>query len=256
MSGVLECSEVAKSFGGLQAAKGISFNLTEGEIVGVIGANGAGKTTLLNVISGYLAPDVGSVKLHGVEITGWKPRRIKQQGVGRSFQIPQVFGSFTALENIMLAQAGALDRGLSWLLPFNDEQRAAEALQLLESFGLQAYSESPAQIMPHGARKLVDIVVALAANPQLVLLDEPTSGVSADEKDQVMSMLWGTFRSGGATVLFIEHDMDLVERYATRVIALYEGAIIADGAPSQVLNQPSVVRFIRGAKYAKAARHA
>ena len=256
MSAALECREVAKSFGGLQAAKGISFTLAEGEVVGVIGANGAGKTTLLNVISGYLAPDMGSVKLHGMEITGWKPRRIKRQGVGRSFQIPQVFGSSTALENVMLAEAGALDRGLSWLLPFSDEQRAAAALELLESFGLQEYSESPTQIMPHGARKLVDIVVALAAKPKLVLLDEPTSGVSADEKDQVMSMLWSTFRREGTTVLFIEHDMDLVERYASRVIALYEGAVIADGAASQVLNESSVIRFIRGAKYAKAARDA
>lgn len=246
MSMILECSDVAKNFDGFRAAKGISLSLAEGEIVGVIGANGAGKTTLLNIISGYLTPNAGHIRLRGIDITGWTPRRIKRQGVGRSFQIPQVFGGNSALENIMIAQAAAFDRAGTWLRPFSDQLRVEAALSLMESFELRDFRDAPAQEMPHGVRKLVDIAIALVAQPQLVLLDEPTSGVSGDEKDKVMLKLWRKFRAEDTTVLFIEHDMDIVERYADRVVALYEGEVIASGSPAQVLNEEAVVRLISG----------
>ena len=255
---ILHCVGIGKNFDGLQAAKGIDLSVNKSEILGVIGANGAGKTTLLNIISGYLKPSSGRVHLRGEDVTGLAPRQIKHKGVGRSFQIPQIFDRSTMLENMMLAVSLACDRSWSRLQPFDNEVRAKEAYEILTALGIVEFAGTIAGALPHGVRKLLDIALALTAKPDLVLLDEPTSGVSTEEKNAVMTTLWDGFARNHTTVVFIEHDMELVEQYATRVVALYEGEVIASGSPGEVLSDAQVVQVIRGsrAQTKPAAQHA
>jgi branched-chain amino acid transport system ATP-binding protein len=255
---ILDCVGIGKSFDGLQAAKGIDLSVDKSEMLGVIGANGAGKTTLLNIVSGYLKPSTGRVCLRGEDVTGLAPRQIKHKGVGRSFQIPQIFDRSTMLENVMLALSLACDRSWTRLRPFDNEMRAKEAYEILDALGIAQFAETTAGALPHGVRKLLDIALALTAKPDLVLLDEPTSGVSTEEKNAVMTTLWDGFARNQTTVVFIEHDMELVGRYATRVVALHEGEVIASGSPDKVLLDAQVVRVIRGsrARDKPAAQHA
>lgn len=256
MTPILECIGIGKHFDGVVAANAIDFVVRPREIIGIIGANGAGKTTLFNIISGYLQPTVGSVRFKGDTITGLTPRQIKRRGVGRSFQIPQTFDGSTARENLMIAHALTSYSALHWLRAFRSERAEHASVPLMESLGLARFIDEPASNLPHGARKLLDIALALAAQPELLLLDEPTSGVSATEKTSVMKALWENLGARGTTVVFIEHDMELVGTYASRVVALYDGAVIADGVPQAVLSDPNVVRYITGTRQLRVGPHA
>lgn len=209
------------------------------------------------LISGYLQPSMGSVRLKGEVITGLPPRQIKRRGLGRSFQIPQTFDGSTARENLMIAQALASPRALEWLTMFRSHAAQEQAIPLIASLGLERFIDEPASKLPHGARKLLDIALALAGSPEILLLDEPTSGVSAAEKTAVMRALWQNLTAQRTTVVFIEHDMDLVQTYASRVVALYDGAVIADGRPDSVLSDSQVVRYITGRRRGEGTgRHA
>jgi branched-chain amino acid transport system ATP-binding protein len=244
---LLQCIAVQRSFGDFVATRGVDLVVSRGEIVGIIGANGAGKTTLLNIVSGYLKPTAGRVLFRGVDVTGLPPRALARRGVARSFQVPQLFGSCTVLENMMIALSLLVEPRKSLGRRFSDEALIEQALGVLEAYGIAEQADAVVTNIPQGVRKLLDIAMATCASPELVLLDEPTSGVSADEKNALVSRLIDRFRRTSCAVVFIEHDTDIVREYASRVIALYDGRIIADGEASTVFADRDVVKFITGA---------
>ncbi|HVX78552.1 MAG TPA: ABC transporter ATP-binding protein [Bradyrhizobium sp.] len=246
MTGLLQCVGVQCRFGDFLAAKGIDLTVRRGEIVGIIGANGAGKTTLFNIISGYLKPTVGRIKFRGNDVTGLPPRLLARQGIARSFQVPQLFGSRSARENMMIALALLAERHSSILRRFSEPRLVDQAQRILSAYGIAEHADAVVANIPQGVRKLLDIAMATCADPDLVLLDEPTSGVSAEEKNELVSFLIERFRKMSTTVIFIEHDMEIVREYASRVIALYEGRIIADGAAADIFADNDVIRFITG----------
>lgn len=246
MSLVLECRGIQKTFSGFAAAQGIDLAIRSGEMVGVIGANGAGKTTLLNIISGYLRPTAGKVLFRGNDVTGTPPRKLARQGIARSFQVPQLFARSTARQNVMLALSLLCEPQSSLLHPFEDGRVVEAAERLLLSYGLSRHADALVGQLPQGVRKLLDIAMATCANPTLVLLDEPTSGVSSEEKHDLMAGLIRRFRAAPVTVLFIEHDMEIVRQYASRVVALYDGRVISDGSVGDVFMDEQVARLITG----------
>ncbi|HEX9401393.1 MAG TPA: ABC transporter ATP-binding protein [Anaeromyxobacter sp.] len=247
MSTILETAGLTKVFGAVTAASNISVALEEDSIVGLIGGNGAGKTTFLNLVTGYLAPTSGTVRFQGRDITGLAPRRITRLGICRSFQIPQVFDSLTTYENLLVGLGiVALGRKAFVGSALGDQEPEQVAEEMLERFRLREYRDAPASVLPEGVRKLLDIAMALAVKPKVLLLDEPTSGVSADEKFALMDLVLGAIRADRVTVLFVEHDMDIVRRYTQRIVAFYDGKVIADGAPAAVLADAGVRRFVVG----------
>jgi branched-chain amino acid transport system ATP-binding protein len=248
MAAILETEGLTKTFGAVTAAADISVRVEEDTIVGLIGGNGAGKTTFINLVTGYLRPTAGVVRYRGAEITGTSPRKLTRLGICRSFQIPQVFDSLTAYENLLVGLGiVALGRkafaGGSALGDRTPEDAAGE---MLARFRLDPHRDTPASALPEGVRKLLDIAMALAVKPRLLLLDEPTSGVSAEEKFALMDLVLDAIRAEKVTVLFVEHDMEIVRRYTHRVLAFYDGRIIADGPPAAALDDPSVRKYVVG----------
>ncbi len=243
MPAILEARNLNKSFGAVTAAADINARVEQNSVVGLIGANGAGKTTFINMVTGYLAPSSGQILYQGRDITGMQPRRITQLGICRSFQIPQLFNTLSVHENLTIG-AGIAARTRHRATVAADERREAE--QLVDRFNLAGYRTQAAGLLPEGVRKLLDIAMAVAGAPNVLLLDEPTSGVSAEEKFRLMDMVMGALHAEGVTVLFVEHDMDVVSRYTHRVLAFYEGRIIADGDPDTVLKDAEVRRYVIG----------
>ncbi|MGZ5129792.1 MAG: ABC transporter ATP-binding protein [Caldimonas sp.] len=242
---LLEARGVNKRFGAVVAAADLQVSLAAGERVSLIGSNGAGKTTFVNMITGYLKPDDGQILLEGRDITQLAPRAITRLGVARSFQIPQLCGDLTVMDNMLVANA-CHDPGLSFWKPARRREAIDRADALLERFRLQEYRRRRGAELPGGVRKLLDIAMSLSAQPRLLLLDEPTSGVAAEEKFPMMDIIMTGLEDIAMTVLFVEHDMDIVERYAGRVIAFYAGRIIADGAPGPALASEDVRRYVTG----------
>jgi branched-chain amino acid transport system ATP-binding protein len=215
--------------------------------VGLIGGNGAGKTTFLNLVTGYLKPTAGTVRFLGRDVTGLAPRRITRLGICRSFQIPQVFDSLSTFQNLLVGlDIVSLGRKAFVGSALGDQPPRLVAEEMLDRFRLREYRDAPAGILPEGVRKLLDIAMALAVKPRILLLDEPTSGVSADEKFALMDLVLDAIRAEKVTVLFVEHDMEIVRRYTQRVLAFYEGRVIADGLPEAVLADASVRRYVVG----------
>jgi len=248
MAAILETEGLTKTFGAVTAASGISVSVEAGTVVGLIGGNGAGKTTFLNLVTGYLQPSSGVVRYAGRDITGVSPRRLTRLGICRSFQIPQVFDSLSTYENLLVGLGIVSLAKKAFVGGSALEGRSAEdvAGEMLERFRLEPYRAAPASQLPEGVRKLLDVAMALAVKPRLLLLDEPTSGVSADEKFALMDLVLGAIRAEPVTVLFVEHDMEIVLRYTQRVLAFYDGRIIADGHPAAVLDDPAVRRYVVG----------
>lgn len=247
MSGyVLEAERLGKSFGAVVAAEDVSLAVPAGQRVCLIGSNGAGKTTFVNMVTGYLKPSSGTIRLDGQDITGLGPRQIAQRGVCRSFQIPQLCLELSAAENILVALTVARRGAISFWRGAYDADLCDEAVAMLERFGLAAHAERPVSELPGGVRKLLDIAMALCRSPRLMLLDEPTSGVSVDEKFGMMDTVLRAMDGSGLTTLFVEHDMDIVSAYSDRVVAFYSGRIIADGEPAAVLADTDVRRYVTG----------
>jgi len=254
MRTILDARGLNKSFGAVTAAQGVSAAIERDSVVGLIGTNGAGKTTFINMITGYLKPDSGSIRYEGRDITPLAPREIARLGICRSFQIPQLYGSLSVYENMQMAlgimlhnagRAGFLSFGHP-SVPGHDAPAEEVAERILGRFGLAEYRDRNAQVLPGGVRKLLDIALTMAARPRLLLLDEPTSGVSAEEKFGIMELIMQAVKAEGATVVFVEHDMEVVSRFAQRVIAFYDGRIIADAPPEGALRDPEVQRFVVG----------
>ena len=257
-SPILDARSLSKHFGAVAAADNVSAAIDKDSVVGLIGTNGAGKTTFINMITGYLKPDRGTIHYEGRDITQLLPRDITRLGICRSFQIPQLYSSLTVEENMHMAlgvvlwnaRLGGFFSGGEPPVPGHGAPVREVAERLLERFGLMPYRHRNAQVLPGGVRKLLDIALTMAAKPRILLLDEPTSGVSAEEKFGIMEMVMGAVKAEGATVLFVEHDMEVVSRFAERVLAFYDGRIIADAPPEAALKDPEVKRFVVGTLHA------
>jgi branched-chain amino acid transport system ATP-binding protein len=246
MTLLLDARGLQKRFGAVVAASDVNIAVQTGERVSLIGSNGAGKTTFVNMVTGYLKPDEGRITLDGQDITPLAPRAITHLGVARSFQIPQLYGALSALDNMLVANA-CHDRRLSFWQPARRPEAIARAEQLLQRFGLIDHRDRRVSELPGGVRKLLDIAMALTGHPKLLLLDEPTSGVSAEEKFPMMATIMDALgQEVNTTVLFVEHDMDIVERHASRVIAFYAGRVIADDTPAVALATDDVRRYVTG----------
>ncbi|MBS7812174.1 ABC transporter ATP-binding protein [Roseococcus pinisoli] len=242
---LLSAQGLRLAFGGVKAADGIDLDVRRGEFLAIIGPNGAGKTTFINMTTGYLRPQAGIITYEGQAITGMAPRRIVARGIARSFQLPQLFTEHTVLENVALAIA-AREGPWSPLAPLLRPRWREEAVDLLERFGLTSIAGARADALNEGARKLADIAMAVALKPRLLLMDEPTSGVAANEKMEVVETLARVLRAAQVTAVFVEHDMDVVERFADRVAVWSQGRIAALGPPAEVLSDPQVQRDVIG----------
>ncbi len=246
MNTLLEARGVGRRFGAVVAASDINIRIAAGERVSLIGSNGAGKTTFVNMITGYLKPDEGQILLDGRDITPLHPRAVTRLGVARSFQIPQLFGDLSVLDNMLVANA-CHDRRLSFWQAAQRPAALERAETLLERFHLSEHRNRYVSELPGGVRKLLDIAMALTGSPKLLLLDEPTSGVAAEEKFLMMDTIMTALGAERATtVLFVEHDMDIVERHASRVVAFYSGRVIADDTPAAALATDDVRRYVTG----------
>jgi branched-chain amino acid transport system ATP-binding protein len=246
MNAILEIRGLEKRFGGVYAAKNISVVFNANEIVGIIGANGAGKTTFVNLVTGHLVPTAGTVALEDNDITGLSPRQINRFGVSRSFQIPQLFIALSVRDNLLMALGIRDSHSRSSLEELRKPDRLAKCDELARLYGIEAYSERLAGSVPQGVRKLLDIAMASIGEPKILFLDEPTSGVSMEERDGLMKNVVSNAAHGGTTLLVIEHDMDIIRQFVHRVIAFYQGEIICDAPPVEALENENVRKYILG----------
>jgi branched-chain amino acid transport system ATP-binding protein len=245
MNVLLETVGLTRFFGMVRAAENLNIRIQEGEMVGIIGSNGSGKTTFLNLVTGYLKPDRGRILMDGRDTTALPPRLITRLGVARSFQIPQLYLGLTVIENLLLSFAARSRQVGVWRL-LHQPQWTGECRQILRQFDLDRYADHPVSELSEGARKLLDIAVAAALRPRLLLMDEPTAGVSTADKFEVMDTLVGVLQGSGITSVFVEHDMDVVLRYSRRVLVFNQGLVIADGEPTAVLADADVRKAVLG----------
>ena len=236
---ILEVAALSKAFGGVQAVRDLSFAVSAGQMIALIGPNGAGKTTCFNLINGQLAPDTGAVRLRGERIDGWPPRRIAHRGVSRTFQVAQTFASMTVRENIETAIAAHADRDGSWF-ERHHATLDADVDRLLGRIGIASLAHAHCATLPYGELKRVEIALALANAPSLLLMDEPTAGTAHDTRGALMQLAANLAHQDGLAVLFTEHDMDVVFGFADRVIVLDRGRIIAEGAPDEIRRNSKV----------------
>lgn len=248
---LLEVSGLTKYFGGVAAVNGVSFEVGEGEIFALIGPNGAGKTTVFNLITGMLEPDAGSAVFEGRGLTGLKPHQIAAAGITRTYQNLQLFGGMTALENVM---TGAHLKGKTGFFQSlfrspgaaaEDRRIRGEALALLGEVGLAEQAEQPAAALPFGRQRLLEIARALAANPRLLLLDEPAAGLNSAET-RVLAKYLKRLRERGRSMILVEHDMETVMEVADRILVLDFGAPIARGTPVEIQANPEVIKAYLG----------
>ena len=243
---IIAARQLHKHFGAVVAASDVTLEFGAGEVVGIIGANGAGKTTFVNMVTGYIKPDQGRILFRGKDVTRLSPREVTRLGIRRSFQVAQLFPNLCVRDNVIIALACAERVRPSLTDELRSAERIARANAILARLGLADAGEHATTELPQGQRKLLDIALAMVDRSEALLLDEPTSGISAEEKFPLMGLVMETVTSTGAMIMFVEHDMEIVERYAARVIAFYEGRVIADGTPEKVLSDPDVRRYVVG----------
>ncbi len=215
---VLRIENVVKRFGNFTAVAGVSLSFYEGERVGLIGPNGAGKTTLINLISGHLKPDQGKIFFNGIDITKEPPHKRVAMGLNRTFQIPSIFKSLTVYQNILLAAKRS--------------GRADSVDALMSVLGLEKYADVKAANLPYGVMKILELAITMASNPTLLLLDEPTAGLTIHEKQQIIELLKSLPEK--YTIVMVEHDIDLVFGFAGRVVVMHRGEVLAEGRPEEI----------------------
>lgn len=241
----LQVQGLVKHFGGVQAVQGVSFGVQAGECVALIGPNGAGKSTTFNMVGGQLRPDAGSIRLAGVDIAGLPPRAIWRQGVGRTFQIAETFASLTVLENVQMALLSA-DRRLFSFWTRAQDHRRDDALALLAQVGMLAQAPRPCSTLAYGDVKRVELAMALAHAPRLLLMDEPTAGMGPAERLALMALTQQLARERAMGVLFTEHSMDVVFAHADRVMVLARGRLLAEGSPQAIRDNARVQEVYLG----------
>jgi branched-chain amino acid transport system ATP-binding protein len=255
---ILEVAGIGIAFGGLQALDDVSFKVEEGEIFAVIGPNGAGKTTLFNIVSGLYRPGGGAIRLLGQDVTGLEPHLLAAKGLSRTFQNLQLFGRMTALENVMVGRHLRESRGVLRHLfarravEREDREGRKRAGALLATVGLDKLAEQPASALPYGAAKRLEIARALAAEPRIVLLDEPAAGCNPAETAEIEALI-REIAHRGITVVLVEHDMRLVMRLSDRVHVLNYGRTLAEGRPAEIRLNPAVIEAYLGHHGAKEA---
>ncbi len=251
---LLKVSGLGKSFGGVKAVDGISFELAAGELLAMIGPNGAGKSTTFNMVNGQLRADAGSIQLDGQELIGLTPREIWRLGVSRTFQIAETFSSLTVVENVQMALLSADRRLFSMWCRAADHKRD-EALELLDQVSMKSQADRPCSVLAYGDVKRVELAMAMANKPKLLLMDEPTAGMAPKERHDLMALTQQLVIDRGMAVLFTEHSMDVVFAYADRMIVLARGRLIAEGKPLEVRDHPQVqeVYFGSGKTFEAAA---
>jgi len=236
---ILLVSGLAKAFGGVQALRDVGFTVDAGEMLAMIGPNGAGKSTCFNLVNGQLVPDAGRIELEGRNILGLAPRAVWRLGVGRTFQVAATFASMTVRENVQMALLSHARRLSSPFASATRLQREAADV-LLAQVDMQAQADRTAAVLAYGDLKRLELAMALANRPRLLLMDEPTAGMAAAERMALMRLTATLAKASGIAVLFTEHDMDAVFTYADRIIVLAEGILILQGTPAQVRADPRV----------------
>jgi len=242
---VLEVRGLTKSFGGVQAVAGVDLSMPRGEIRALIGPNGAGKTTFFNMLTGQLSADSGEVRFKGKRLSGLAPHAVWRRGVSRTFQITATFVTLTAAENVQVALQSHRRRTYALFAKAGGLEREA-ARALLAQVGLDAQAERPAGVLAYGDLKKLELAVALANSPDVLLLDEPTAGMAPAERGALMALTQRIARERGLTVLFTEHDMDVVFSVADRIMVLHQGRVIAEGRPDEVRADAQVQKVYLG----------
>ncbi|HKP53904.1 MAG TPA: ABC transporter ATP-binding protein [Chloroflexia bacterium] len=237
----LQARALSRHFGGLRAVDGVDLSVAEGSLHSVIGPNGAGKTTLFNLISGYIKPTSGDVYLRGRRITGLPLHRMAHLGIGRSFQITNVFPNLTVLENARLsAQALGRDSLKLWASASRFRRYEEQALEALRQVGLEEKALVPASILPHGDKRKLELAIILAAGPQVLLLDEPTAGMASEQVPMLLEIIRRIRETGGKTILLVEHNMQVVMNVSDRITVMHQGKVLAEGSPAEIASNPAV----------------
>ncbi|MBO8182255.1 MAG: ABC transporter ATP-binding protein [Archaeoglobus sp.] len=240
---LLNTEALKKYFGEVHAVDGVSLTLRDAELLSVVGPNGSGKTTLVNLISGALKPDSGKVYFEGRDITGIPPHKRVKMGIGRSFQIPAIYENLTTLDSLLVSIFSNTNLShVFYKTKDKFEKAKEEAINLLETLNIPLKLVGE---LPHGQRKLLDVAMALSLKPKLILLDEPTAGISLDERDEVMQTIVGFIRNQKIAAIIVEHDMDIVAEYSDRVIVMHEGRVLKEGG-KEILDDGEVRRILIG----------
>jgi branched-chain amino acid transport system ATP-binding protein len=242
---ILRVESLAKRFGGLEALGGVSLSVEPGEFRAIIGPNGAGKSTFFNAMTGLLHPDAGRVIFEGRDVTGEPPHRLVRRGVGRTFQITSVFGDLAALENVQISLLAHARQAWS-VWPKARALHAERARELLELVGLGAAATRPAGTLSHGDQKRLELAIALAGRPRLLLLDEPTAGMAAQERLESIRLVHRVAGELGVSCIFTEHDMAVVFAVATRITVMHQGRVLAEGTPAEVRARREVQQVYLG----------
>jgi len=233
---------LSKSFGGLNAVSNVSFELKQGELISIIGPNGAGKTTLFNLLTGHIKPDRGKITFRGKNITGKAPHQICRQGIGRSFQRTNIFPRLSTFDNVHVSLM-AWRRKSRNIFNRSDKLFGKETVEILEKIGLEDKQGTTAGLLAHGDQRLLEIGIALATHPKLVLLDEPTAGMSPEESNKSIKLVQRLVREQDLTLLFIEHDMNIVFDISERILVMHMGTIMTEGNPEEVRANDEVQRI-------------
>lgn len=255
---LIETENVSKAYGEFVALDGVSLSIAEGELVSIVGPNGAGKTTLVNVLTGLLKPTTGIVRFKGEDIAGIGPVRLAQRGLARAFQLVHIFPAMTVAESIAVAVVSQMGRSLRLFASAkNDAAVNNRVHEVAAIFGLDGKLDSEARLLSQGEKKLLDIASAFALSPEVILLDEPTSGVSSGDKHGIMkNVIDAARRAGVKAIILVEHDMDLVAEYSSRIIALTAGKVLADRPPAEFFSDPEIIAAVVGKRVGKLARDA